>query len=92
MNLVNTNAIYDFANQGFVYLCQDDQGGYWVRSVAGRWGQLTKLPLDTESLAKDLTEYLKTNQPVTDDDIINDNAGKTVNPPTKKESLNEKLP
>lgn len=71
----------DFNNLGFVYLGQADDGTFWVRSVAGKWAQLSAKPMDADSVIQDFNDFFKNNQPATEAEIIADSdAGIVVDP------------
>lgn len=84
MKIINHNPIFDLVNHGFVYLCQADDGTYWVRSVGGKWAQVkTSLPVDTATIAADFDAFQLLGQPVTENDVKIDNSGQTVVDPIK---------
>ena len=79
MTLVNSVPVFNSVNHGFMYLCQDDTGKYWLRSVAGKWVQIeTSAPLDTNSVVKDFDNFLLSGVQVTENDVKVENASQTV--------------
>jgi len=84
MKIINSNSIFDFVNHGFVYLCQVDDGSYWVRSVAGKWVEVkTSIPVGTEDLDKDLQKFLLAGIPATENDVKIDNSSQVIIDPIK---------
>jgi len=81
--LLNAVPYPDFNNLGFVYLGQADDGTFWVRSVAGKWAQLSSRPLDADSVIQDFVQFLKNNQPANEADIIADSDAGVIVPPIK---------
>lgn len=92
MNLLNSSPIFDLANNGFAYLCEAEDGTYWIRSVAGRWAQIKlSTPMGTDVLADDFLSFQKSGVAVTEEDIKADNAGQTIVDPRPISPLNKPM-
>ena len=74
---------FSLVNHGFVYLCLIDDGTYWIRSVSGRWTQITANPLDTFSLQADLDAFILQGIPASENDVKVDDASQIIVEPIK---------
>ena len=83
MKIVNSTPLINLINNGFVYLCQDDTGAYWMRSVAGKWAQVVAKPVGTDDLDADFQTFLAKNTPATEVDLKADNTDQIVVEPVK---------
>lgn len=61
---------------GFMYLCTDSDGNFWIRSVNGDWSQLEVAIASTDDLDTDFQQ--NQSQVVPSDQIISDNTDQTV--------------
>lgn len=93
MRILNSNRIFNFVNNGFVYLCEVDDGSFWVRSTSGRWVQVkTSKPMSTEVIDADFQTFLKAGLTVTENDVKVDNASQIVVDPVIEQPVNELKP
>ena len=74
---------FSLVNHGFVYLCLIDDGTYWIRSVSGKWAQISTKPLDTLSLQADLDAFLVQGVLATENDVKVDDASQIIVEPKK---------
>lgn len=79
MKIINSTSVLNLVNNGFVYLCQVDDGTYWLRSTAGKWVQIkSSTPVDVDTLDIDFQAFIKANILVTENDVKIDNSSQIV--------------
>lgn len=84
MKITNVTPLFNPVNNGFMYLCQADDGSVWVRSVAGNWAQIkTSVPMDTDTVAADFDAFQKKGLSISENDVKVDNAAQVVIDPVK---------
>lgn len=83
MKITNATPFFNVFNNGFTYLCNDENGDLWIRSVAGKWAKLSSIPMKFDDLLADFDAFIANNQPSTEADVITDNKGSTVVEPPK---------
>lgn len=87
MNIISSGEIFNFINDGFMYLCRADDGSLWLRSTAGKWAQIKgSTPMQLEDLQADFQAFLKSGAIVTENDVKVDNSSQTVVDPAKSAS------
>lgn len=88
MKIINSTPIFNLINNGFAYLCQIDDGTYWIRSTMGKWTQIKiSTPMDTDTVEKDFDAFLKAGVTYTENDIKVDNSSQTIVDPIKGATL-----
>ena len=79
MKITSETPIFNFINNGFMYLCSMEDGSYWVRSVSGKWVEIkTSQPFAIEILQKDFDTFVAQGAPTTENDVKVDNASQIV--------------
>lgn len=84
MKIINSVPHFNLINHGWNYVCQMDDGSFWLRATSGKWVKIElSSPMDTLSVAADFDKYFLSGNIYTENDLKVDDASQIIVDPVK---------